>query len=139
MAKIKHIAIATHDPEGTAQFYQEVMGLKIVDRIDVAATHGVFLSDGDISVALLHFKTDEAALMPDGAKFVGLHHFGFLMEDEAEKDRVLQKLEELKAPSLQGGPLAAKGAHGVFVELKFKDPNGITFDVTEGGWPGISR
>ena len=72
MAKIKHIAIATHDPEGTAQFYQEVMGLKIVDRIDVAQTKGVFLSDGDISVALLHFKTDEAALMPGGATFVGL-------------------------------------------------------------------
>ena len=138
MAKIKHIAIATHDPEGTAQFYQEVMGLKIVDRIDVAATSGVFLSDGDISVALLHFKTDEAALMEDGAKFVGLHHFGFLMDDEAEKERVLKKLEELKAPSLQGGPLAAQGEHGVFVELKFKDPNGITFDVAEGGWPGIS-
>ena len=40
MAKIKHLAIATHDPEGTAQFYQDVMGLKIVDRIDVAETKG---------------------------------------------------------------------------------------------------
>jgi methylmalonyl-CoA/ethylmalonyl-CoA epimerase len=139
MAKIKHIAIATHDPEGTARFYEAVMGLKIVDRIDAADTTGVFLSDGDFSVALLHFKTDEAALMPGGARFVGLHHFGFLMKDEAERDRVLKKLEEVRAPALAGGPLAAQGEHGIYVELKFKDPNGVTFDVSEGGWPGISR
>ena len=107
-------------------------------RIDVADTSGVFLSDGEIRLALLHFKTDEAALMPDGAAFVGLHHFGFLMENEAEKERVLRKLEERGAPSLQGGPLDARGAPGVFVELKFKDPNGVTFDVAEGGWPGPS-
>jgi methylmalonyl-CoA/ethylmalonyl-CoA epimerase len=139
MARIKHIAIATHDPEKTARFYQDVMGLRIVDRIDVADTTGVFLSDGEISLALLHFKTDQAALMPGGADFVGLHHFGFLMKDEAEKERVLRKLEELGAPSLQGGPLDARGEPGVFVELKFKDPNGITFDVAEGGWPGTAR
>jgi len=27
----------------------------------------------------------------------------------------------------------------LLVELKFKDPNGITFDVAEGGWPRVSR
>jgi methylmalonyl-CoA/ethylmalonyl-CoA epimerase len=139
MARIKHIAIATHDPEKTAQFYQEVMGLKIVDRLDAADTTGVFLTDGEVSLALLHFKTDEAALMEDGRHFVGLHHFGFLMEDAAEKDEVLRKLGERRAPALQGGPLAAQGEHGIFVELKFRDPNGVTFDVAEGGWPGMSR
>ena len=35
--------------------------------------------------------------------------------------------------------LATHGAPGVFVELQFKDPNGMTFDLTEGGWPGTSR
>jgi catechol 2,3-dioxygenase-like lactoylglutathione lyase family enzyme len=139
MARIKHIAISTHDPEGTARFYEQVMGLKIVDRLDGADTTGVFLTDGEISLALLHFKTEEAALMPGGTEYVGLHHFGFLVEDGAEKARVLAKLAELRAPALQGGPLDAQGEHGIFVELKFKDPNGVTFDVAEGGWPGAGR
>ena len=28
MAKIKHIAVATQDPEKTAQFYKEVFGMR---------------------------------------------------------------------------------------------------------------
>ncbi len=136
MAKMKHIAIATPEPEKTAQFYQEVMGLKIVARNDFGDTDAVFLSDGDISLALLHFKTDKAALCPEGAKFVGLHHVGFLTKDQAENDQVLRTLRELGAPAIEGGPL---GVDGVYVEQKFTDPNGVTFDVSMGGWPGISR
>ncbi len=136
MPKIKHIAIATPDPDKTAQFYEEVMGLKVVARNDFGDTYGVFLSDGDINLALLQFKTDEAALCEQGAKFVGLHHIGFLMKDDAENDAVMHKLEELKAPFLQGGPL---GSAGVYAEVKAKDPNGVTFDISVGGWPGVHR
>jgi len=32
MAKIKHIAIATQDPEKTAQFYKEVFGLREIAK-----------------------------------------------------------------------------------------------------------
>ena len=136
MPKIKHIAIATPDPDKTAQFYQEVMGLKVIARNDFGDTYGVFLSDGDINLALLQFKTDEAALCEQEAKFVGLHHIGFLMKDEAENDAVVKKLEALKAPFLQGGPL---GAAGVYAEIKVKDPNGVTLDISAGGWPGVGR
>ena len=34
MAKLKHIAIATQDPEETANFYREVFGLKLVGKVD---------------------------------------------------------------------------------------------------------
>ena len=32
MAKIKHIAISTQDPDAACKFYTETMGLKVVGR-----------------------------------------------------------------------------------------------------------
>jgi len=136
MAKIKHIALATHDLEATAQFYRDVFGLQIVGRDDVGHTAAVFLSDGDINLTLLDFRTDEAALCSEGARFVGWHHVGFLVADEAENQRVLGMLREWGAPFLQGGPV---GGPGTYFEVKVKDPNGATFDVSVDGWRGISR
>jgi len=34
MAKIKHIGVATQDPEKTAQFYKEVFGLREIAKED---------------------------------------------------------------------------------------------------------
>jgi methylmalonyl-CoA/ethylmalonyl-CoA epimerase len=135
MAKLKHIAIATRDVEGTAKFYNEVLGLKIVGRDDVGHTAAVFLTDGDVNVTLLYFRTDEAALHQEGLRFVGLHHVGFVMNDKAEYDAVLRKLQDRNALFLQGGPVDGPGT---YFEVKSKDPNGITFDVSMEGWPGIS-
>src|ERR1051325_2916620 len=58
MAKIKHIALATQDPDATAKFYVDVFGLKQVGRIDNPNTSGYYLSDGDINLAILKFKND---------------------------------------------------------------------------------
>src|SRR5204863_2149916 len=49
MAKIKHIAIRTPDPEKTAAFYKNVFGLKEVGQ----ARRGCYLSDGHINLAIL--------------------------------------------------------------------------------------
>ena len=50
MARIKHIAIRTPDPEKTAAFYKEVFGLKEVGQ----ARAGFYLSDGYINLAILN-------------------------------------------------------------------------------------
>ena len=49
MAKIKHIAIRTPDPEKTAAFYKKVFDLEEVGQ----ARSGVYLSDGYINLAIL--------------------------------------------------------------------------------------
>ena len=54
MAKIRHIAISTEDPEKTAAWYKEVFGLEEVGR----SPSGVYLSDGDINFAVLRMKQD---------------------------------------------------------------------------------
>ena len=61
MAKIKHIALSTQDPDKTAKFCIDVFGLKQVGRVDSPGASGYYLTDGDINVAILKFKTDAAA------------------------------------------------------------------------------
>ena len=80
MAKLRHIAITVPDPWKAAEFYMKAFGLKKVGETDWANARGVYLSDGTINIALLHYKTEEAA-GHRGRDFVGVHHIGFLVED----------------------------------------------------------
>ena len=69
MAKIKHIAVSTQDPEATAKFYVDVFGLKQIGRVDSMGASGNYLTDGDINVAIMKFKTDaEAVYTPSGTR-----------------------------------------------------------------------
>jgi catechol 2,3-dioxygenase-like lactoylglutathione lyase family enzyme len=40
MARIRHIAIGTNNPEATARFYVEGLGLKQVGRLNSATAEG---------------------------------------------------------------------------------------------------
>ena len=69
MAKIKHITIATQDPETTAQFYKEVFGLREIAKINSPGVTGFHLTDGDINFAVLKFKNDQTAGVPQGKEY----------------------------------------------------------------------
>jgi len=123
--KLRHIAITVPDPEKAAQFYIKAFGLKRVGETDWENAKGVYLSDGEINIALLHYKT-EAAAGERGREFVGLHHFGFEVEDVAASRRAIE---------------AAGGRHwmgepkdGGYYEVKFFDPDGTVVDITQSGW-----
>jgi len=80
MPKIKHIALSTQDVEKTAKFYVETFGMKEVGTVNDPGTRGVFLTDGDINLAILNFKNDAAAGGERGRNFSGIHHIGFQVE-----------------------------------------------------------
>ena len=131
MAKIKHIALSVQDPEKTAKFYEEVFGLQRVGTTESVLASGVYLSDGEINIALLNYKTDEMSGMATstgGKDFVGTHHFGFQVEDaQAIKDKI----------SAHGGQFfmdlpALKDT--LYYEEKYRDPEGVIFDVSQHGW-----
>ena len=61
MAKIKHIAIATQEPDKTARFYKEVFDLQEVGRVDSPRAEGYYLSDGNVNLAILRFKDEVVA------------------------------------------------------------------------------
>src|SRR6266511_1355695 len=60
MTRIKHIAIRTPDPEKTAAFYKDVLGLKEVGQ----ARTGCYLSDGYINLAVLKSRDEGTAESP---------------------------------------------------------------------------
>jgi lactoylglutathione lyase len=128
MAKLRHIAITVPDPEKAAKFYMDAFGLKRVGETDWSGAKGVYLSDGVMNIALLHYKTDEMAGRR-GREFVGVHHFGFIVDDIAKARR---KVEAAGAKHWMGEPSDGTG----FYEVKYHDPDGLVFDLTENGWAG---
>jgi len=128
MAKLRHIAITVPDPHKAAEFYMRAFGMLKVGETDWANARGVYLTDGTINVALLQYKTEEAA-GARGRDFVGVHHFGFLVED-VEATRM--KIEAAGGKYWMG----EEKKDGGFYEVKFHDPNGIAFDISANGWTG---
>jgi len=67
MARIRHIAISTQDPDKTARFYIEGLGLKEVGKLNSATAEGYYLSDGHVNVAILKFKSEDPAITEGAA------------------------------------------------------------------------
>ena len=86
MGKLRHIAMSVPDPWKTAEFYKYAFGMEVIGETDSSLAEGVFLSDGVINLALLHFKSEEAA-QGMGQDYVGLHHFGVWVDDPAAVQR----------------------------------------------------
>ena len=132
MAKLRHIAITVPDPAKAAEFYMRVFGMKKVGETDWANASGVYLSDGTVNLALLHYKTDEAAGEWRGRDFFGIHYFGFWVDDIAATKKAL---EAAGARYWMGEPAAGGG----FYEIKYRDPNGVVVDITANGWAGAVK
>ena len=77
MAKLKHLAIATQDPDSVADFYKSVFELDEVGRVDNSNAEGYYLTDGNINIAVLHFKNEVVAGEGFAPGYSGLHHIGF--------------------------------------------------------------
>jgi catechol 2,3-dioxygenase-like lactoylglutathione lyase family enzyme len=123
--KLRHIAITVPDPWKAAEFYMKAFGMEKVGETDWENARGVYLSDGVINIALLHYKT-EAAAGRLGRDFVGVHHFGFVVEDLESARRAV---EAAGAKHWMG-----EAKDGGFYEVKFHDPDGVAFDITSSGW-----
>jgi catechol 2,3-dioxygenase-like lactoylglutathione lyase family enzyme len=132
MARIKHIAIRTSDPEKTAAFYKDVFGLQEVGL----ARAGVYLSDGYINLAILKCSDDSKGESPrDMPGYAGIDHLGFQVDD---LDVTRQKLDHAGAKAMEGVNLGhAGGAAGQsYYEHKYRGPDDQVIDITETGWIG---
>src|SRR5262245_934868 len=132
MGKIKHIAISTQDPEGTARFYVDVFGMKQIGRIDSPAVRGFFLSDGDINFAVLNFRNDAAAGVERGMAFSGIHHIGFQVESlEAIAERLAAVGSARRDDVNEALGLNRPVQRNANVEVKYTGPDGVMVDVSE--------
>jgi catechol 2,3-dioxygenase-like lactoylglutathione lyase family enzyme len=133
MPKLRHVALHTPDPEATAAFYKRVFEMEEVGRTDSPLATGIYLSDGDLNLAVLKFKTAEAADRRDGlGPVMGLHHFGFWVEDIEE---VRRRMAEMGAEHREARNDTNSGAM-TFFEEKYKGPDGVMIDIAEHGWKG---
>ena len=124
MAKLRHIAIVVNDLEASARFYETIFGM--TRAYDVPG-RAIYLSDGVMNLALLNSanaKTDE-----HGGTTHGTNHFGFRVDDFASVEAALAAAGATYAYDL-GDPA------GMNYERKWRDPEGILFDVSEKGWYG---
>jgi catechol 2,3-dioxygenase-like lactoylglutathione lyase family enzyme len=128
MGKLRHIAIQVPDLEKAATFYESVFGLKRLKKVQAPIGDAISLSDGVMNLTLLQFP-EGAKGSKGGPDWAGLHHFGFVVENEDETEG------KIKA---HGGEFFMKLPQypGVDAERKFKDTNGIVFDISEHGWGG---
>ena len=125
MARIKHVAIRTMDPQKTAGFYQEVFGLKQAGL----GRNGVYLSDGHINLAILKCA-------PGKEGDVGIEHIGFQVDDV---EGTLAKLSERGGKPLgervNVTPTDAASPQSYY-ELKCLGPDDQIMDISGTGWVG---
>lgn len=133
MGKLRHIALSVPDPWKAAEFYMKAFDLKKVGENDTDVFAGVYLSDGLVNLALLHFKTNQLAGEEHGKDFVGLHHIGFWVDD-AHKS---WKQAESAGAKYWMGEVPDQDMS--FYEIKFRDPNGVIFDISAHGWGGAVK
>jgi predicted enzyme related to lactoylglutathione lyase len=132
MARLRHFAVCVKDLDKAAEFYANVFDLKRIGREDLDIGSAIYMSDGVINLALLNFKGkagSQASDLKEGASFVGAHHFGFQVDDLAETEKRIEA---------NGGKFffdLGDERHGNF-ERKFKDPDGVIFDISKHGWQG---
>jgi predicted enzyme related to lactoylglutathione lyase len=124
-ARIRHIALCVKDIKATADFYEKAFGLKRTPIREGKTAWNCYMSDGEVNLALLQYKSEVGSGV--AKDFVGIHHFGFQCDDlPAQQKKVEQAGGEfffdLGEPEDDG------------FERKFKDPNGIVFDINWKGW-----
>ena len=107
MARLRHFAVCVKDLDKAAEFYANVFDLKRIGREDLDIGSAIYMSDGVINLALLNFKVEDLAETQKRIEANGGKFF-FDLGDER---------------------------HGNF-ERKFKDPDGVIFDISKHGWQG---
>lgn len=122
MAKIRHLAIRTEDPERLAEFYKNVFGFEEIRRGSHPghpAGKTVHLTDGYFELAILDNSAQQS---PNG-----LYHFGVQIENMEETlarvhasqpDKAIKKRPE-------GTP---------FAEIRVSDPEGNLIDLSVHGF-----
>ena len=105
MAKIKHIAIRTPDPDKTASFYKSVFELEEVGK----AGSGVYLSDGYINLAILRSNDNGNGESPrDIPGYAGIDHLGVRGGRRGRRHREARGAWRHRHGSAGSGPSAAR-------------------------------
>ena len=127
MAKLRHVAIQVPDLEQAGRFYETVFDMELVCRGDTPFGNALMLSDGVMNLTLLQFPEGTKGMI-NGPDWAGMHHVGFVVDDA---EATAQKIKDAGGSyyyTLEGD------YEGLQAEEKYKDINGVVFDISEHGW-----
>ncbi len=130
---LRHIAIASKDPDKSAEFYIKNFGFKLVRTTDRPTQYGHVLTDGVINLAVLDFKVAGAAGVEFGTEFEGLHHIGFEVESPSEVGKQVTE-NGARARTDINEALGMKKGVTSRGEMKYTGPDGVLFDLSEPGF-----
>jgi lactoylglutathione lyase len=134
MARIRHIALTTKDPEKTAAFYKQAFDMKVVSHSPNGSFH---LTDGYIDLAILNWKTEQDAdVGPNGPNYSGIHHIGFQVDDMEEATHKLGAAQGQQITQRQGVEAGTRSTTPRNYEVKWSGPDGVVLDVSQSGWLG---
>jgi len=85
-----------------------------------------------MNLTLLHFPEGTKG-GKNGPDWAGLHHIGFVVDDKAAAG---EKAVELGGEFFMELP---DNIPGVDAETKYKDPNGLVFDIADHDWTQSDR
>ena len=111
---IRHVALFTPNPQQLANFYCQLFDMKIVDSTDRSS---LFVSDGEINLALLYQRKEEP---------IGFNHFGFHVKNNDD-----MRTRAQKAGVRRG---TARPQRIPFAEYRVHDPEGNGIDISQKGW-----
>ncbi len=132
MAKLRHIAMQVPNLQESASYYENLFDLDRVCDVETEYGNAVMLSDGTMNLTLLHFPEGTKGGI-NGTDWAGLHHMGFVVDDKA---RYGKKAEDLGGSFFMELP---DNIPGVDAETKYKDPNGLVFDISDHDWTQSTR
>jgi catechol 2,3-dioxygenase-like lactoylglutathione lyase family enzyme len=131
MAEIQHLALCTKNNRRLARFYHYIFGFEEVWNRFQNSPYAFYMSDGYLNLNCLQIRSgssynkivDGREVMPD----VGINHVGFTVKSVKEIEQRLAALE----PPLR---LIASPQDGRYEEWRIVDPDGMIFEIAEGGW-----
>lgn len=132
MAKLRHVAMQVPDVQAAAAFYEKLFELDRVHDVETEYGNAVMLSDGTMNLTLLHFPEGTKGGL-NGPDWAGLHHIGFVVDD---KEAWAERVRELGGSFYMQLP---DGIPGIDAETKYKDPNGLVFDLADHDWTQSDR
>ncbi|MEW6999353.1 VOC family protein [Colwelliaceae bacterium BS250] len=134
--QLKHLAMASANPEESRDFFVNVMGWLVAGIVASRNANGYYVTDGNVNMAILNFKNGPAAGKEFPQGFVGLHHIGFQCDNIEQmvtdfQDNGYQPRHDVNLAQGLGKNPAKDNA-----EYKMNGPENIMVDVSERGWVG---
>lgn len=128
--KIGHIHLKVSNLDRSLEFYRDMLGFEVTDRIGDSA---VFLSAGGYHhhIGLNTWHSENAARAAKGG--VGLYHTAILYPSRKDLAKILERLLNKKYP------LTGMADHGVSEAIYMEDPDGngveLYHDRPRENWP----